>query len=760
MSRFINNRILFISLRSDYGGGPTHMFDLVTGLNNTFEKYVACPVQKPFYNMYKEHEIKVFPLPVRTFSFYSFIKLIIFAKRNDINIIHSHGKGAGIYSRLLGVMTNRPVIHTFHGIHYHNYNYVMQKLYFFAERIMSAFTKHIINVSGAEHEEGLKLGLFPKSKAMVIYNGVNLAAIQKSPIEIELNNTINSIKKDNILICTVARFDFVKGIDVAIQAIKCLREYRKNFKYILIGDGELREEITMQIAACDVNKQILLLGFRDNVPGILKKMDIYLSPSRSESMSMTLLEAMSCGLPIVATDIPGNRDLVKRGLLAKVENPQDIARKLNRLIGSSRLRNKLADEGVALVDNSYTLKRMICDTETLYYKVLTTKKTSPTRKDSSDERRIRVGINASKYSDINTGVGRYTFNLCKSISKANGIFCCFYAPGRKPNTLVIDRSGIHDSRIIIQNNSLRILWEQVVLPIYAWKDRLDIVHYTDHALSLLHKARPNIITVHDIAYIRFPGLLNKSRRIYKKNILKISIKNADIIIADSYSTKRDIIEFFRIKEEKIRVVHLGVESRFCPISNVEEYRLRNNLPSKIILNVGTLEPRKNVVSLISAFKKLKAKGFDDYKLVIAGAKGWLYEQIFEEATLGNIEKEILFLGVVSDQDLPMLYNCAEMFVYPSLYEGFGLPPLEAMACGVPVITSNTSSLPEVVGDAGIMVDPNDVNSLCDNMYNLLKDKEMWKQMSKKGLQRSKLFSWDKAAQKILKIYDEVFLNNK
>ena len=170
--------------------------------------------------------------------------------------------------------------------------------------------------------------------------------------------------------------------------------------------------------------------------------------------------------------------------------------------------------------------------------------------------------------------------------------------------------------------------------------------------------------------------------------------------------------------------------------------------------VGTLEPRKNVVALIRAFKKLKRKGCQDYKLVIAGEKGWLYKQIFNEVEHAGLKNEILFLDVVRDEDLPMLYNCADIFVYPSLYEGFGLPPLEAMACGIPVITSNTSSLPEVVGDAGIMVDPADVNSLCKSMYILLNDKELWNRMSIMGRKRSKLFSWENTAKKMLEIYDE------
>ncbi len=237
----------------------------------------------------------------------------------------------------------------------------------------------------------------------------------------------------------------------------------------------------------------------------------------------------------------------------------------------------------------------------------------------------------------------------------------------------------------------------------------------------------------------------------------MSIKRADFIVADSYSTKRDIVKYCGIKDEKIRVVYPGVERRFRPIGNVEEYRVKNNLPSKMILNVGTLETRKNVITLIRAFKQLKKRGFKNYKLVVAGDKGWLYKQIFKEIKSCNMMKEILFLGCVKDEDLPMLYNCADIFIYPSLYEGFGLPPLEAMACGIPVITSNTSSLPEVIDNAGIMVDPNDVNSLCEAMYNVLKDRELWHHMSNKGLERTKLFSWKETAKKVLEIYDEVLV---
>jgi glycosyltransferase involved in cell wall biosynthesis len=378
-------RILFINLRSDYGGGPSHMFDLVTNLSSSFEKYVACPIQKPFCNLYEERKITVFPLPFRSFSILSFFKLVRFTKRNHIDIIHSHGKGAGIYSRLLGVFTRKPVIHTFHGIHYEKYSCRVQRLYFTIERRLSQLTKYIVNVSDSENAEGLRLRLFPKSKARVIYNGIDLEKMWKSRIDLELKDLINSIKKDNLLICTAARFDYVKGIDVAIRAMKHLKEYHKNFKYVIVGDGELKNEIVKAINNYDVRNHVLLLGFRDDVPGILKMMDIYLSPSRWESMSLTLLEAMSVGLPVVASDAMGNRDLIKNGLLAKSECPSDIAKKISTLIENPQLRNRLAKEGRIIAKENYPLKKMIRDTENLYYELFNGKEIA------SSFRKLRQG---------------------------------------------------------------------------------------------------------------------------------------------------------------------------------------------------------------------------------------------------------------------------------------------------------------------------------------------------------------------------------
>jgi glycosyltransferase involved in cell wall biosynthesis len=738
-----------ISCRSDIGGGPEQLFKIIANLKNVFNFYCACPDQEPYYNKIINEGVPVFKLPHRRFEIKPFLKLLKWTKINNIMIVHSHGRGAGIYARLLKLFNKRlKVVHNFHGIHIEN-----KGLALIVARFLRILTNKFVLVSRSEQQIAMKYGLASASNCVLIENGIQIENgqyIEKEELPVP-DVFCERVPPDSFVIGMLSRFDIIKNIPYAIRNLSHYMKNHDDVFLIIGGDGEVRRAIEHTISEYNLQNKVILLGFIKDIKHFFSLIDIYLNTSHGEAFGFSTVEAMKYGVPVVASNVYGNSDVIEdnnTGLLFPLDKPVLLVEKINVLKDDKKTYDCLAKNAAESVKKRFDLNRTINETRELYLSF------TP---DVCKRRKMRIGINASKISDVHTGVGRYTSNLCRYIIKTgseNDYY--FYIPGRMGNAIMIDIKGTHLEKptASIRNNTLRILWEQMALPIYSRKDRLDLFHYTDHALSLLFRKCPIVITVHDIAYIRFPDLLNKSRQIYKKYILRESIKRASIIIADSYSTKRDIVEFFGINEKKIKVVHLGVESRFRPVSNVEEYRLKNKLPSKMILNVGTLEPRKNVVTLMKAFRKLMEKGFDGYKLVIAGDKGWLYEEIFKEVDRSDLKHEILFLGVVRDADLPMLYNCADMFVYPSLYEGFGLPPLEAMACGIPVITSNTSSLPEVIGNAGIMVDPGDVNSLSEAMYNVLEDKELRSQMSKNGLKRAKLFSWEKAAKEILEIYDE------
>jgi glycosyltransferase involved in cell wall biosynthesis len=267
----------------------------------------------------------------------------------------------------------------------------------------------------------------------------------------------------------------------------------------------------------------------------------------------------------------------------------------------------------------------------------------------------------------------------------------------------------------------------------------------------------NVTTIYDLTCILFPEYHTPETLALQRAKHRFAQQEADVVIAISEATKRDIVTHLRIPENKIRVVYAGVSSHYRPFT--DNAVLRQTLsafhltPNEYLLHVGTLEPRKNLRRLVEAYALLvKEAPAPVPELVLAGAGGWNYQEILTLIKGLELQERVRCIGRVPAEVLPALYSGARVFVYPSLYEGFGLPPLEAMACGTPVITSNTSSLPEVVGDAGIMVSPTDVTALAEAMAGLLFDPDRCQTLREAGLRRAAQFSWKRAAQEILSIY--------
>lgn len=358
---------------------------------------------------------------------------------------------------------------------------------------------------------------------------------------------------------------------------------------------------------------------------------------------------------------------------------------------------------------------------------------------------MKIGINVQLSIGEKTGIGNYIYYLTKALENVDPInqYCYFTY-----------------QKYLSQGSWLRILWEQFILPRDIKNEGADVIHLPDYALPIMDwSSRPYIITVHDLAFILYPETFSKGKLLTKLLLIKPSLAKARMIIAVSENTKKDLIDVYKVPAEKIRVVYNGVDvEQFKPLekSGVNRRLKELNLTPGYILYVGTLEPRKNVPALIKAYKLLKEKYNIKERLVIGGGKGWLYDDIFKLVSELELIDDIVFTGYVKAQDLPYLYNGAKVFVYPSLYEGFGLPPIEAMACGVPVVTGNVSSLPEVVGDAGIQISPTDVDSLAEAIHKIISIPEYAAELSAKGLERCKQFTWEETAKKTMAVYREVF----
>jgi glycosyltransferase involved in cell wall biosynthesis len=303
----------------------------------------------------------------------------------------------------------------------------------------------------------------------------------------------------------------------------------------------------------------------------------------------------------------------------------------------------------------------------------------------------------------------------------------------------------------------RIVWEQMVLPIATYTEQLDLLHSLAFVRPIV-ACCPVVITIYDLSFVRMPERFPRFQRLYLQTLTRYSARRAARLLVISQSTKDDVVQFCGVSSDKIVVTYCGVDEQFAPRSRheVETFRAAKGLPSRFILYLGTLEPRKNVPQIVRAYAALRSHDLShDYKLVIAGAKGWGYDEVFAAVEQSGIKDDVTFAGYVPAEELPLWYNAAELFVYPSLFEGFGLPVLEAMACGTPAITSNVSSLPEVAGDAALTITPTDTRALSDAMECALHDASLRAQLRERGLRRASQFSWQRAAQQTAQVYADV-----
>ena len=375
---------------------------------------------------------------------------------------------------------------------------------------------------------------------------------------------------------------------------------------------------------------------------------------------------------------------------------------------------------------------------------------------------MRVGVDYTPAVRQWAGVGRYTRELVKALLQA---------PETPQFTLLISKDAIINQtemagfapqrlcRLPLSERALQFLWHRLQIPwsVEQWTGPIDIFHSTNFTLPPLRSAR-GIVTVHDLAFMRLPECAEPGLRRYLSKAVPASLRRAHHVLADSEATRQDLIELLQVPEGRISVAYCGEDERFRQeVSQVKRRRVRekHQLSWPYFLSVCTIEPRKNLRTLIAAFAQAQQDGNWPHHLVLAGARGWLTDCIYRAPADFSIEDKVHFLGKLDDEDLVGLYAEADVFVFPSLYEGFGLPPLEALAIGTPVIANATSSLPEVVGDAGLLVQATDPSSLAEAMSKVLSDTALQAELRRKGPQQAAKFTWQRTAQVVLAAYQQV-----
>jgi glycosyltransferase involved in cell wall biosynthesis len=376
---------------------------------------------------------------------------------------------------------------------------------------------------------------------------------------------------------------------------------------------------------------------------------------------------------------------------------------------------------------------------------------------------MRIGLEGKVLTPRIGGIGRYAVHLTEALLTL--------ASRRCPDLEFVIFTAPQTDRDVLRGVGARpcehfrwikstLLRSSLLLPVGALLEHIEVFHGLDQSgIPLFFKAGKSVVTIHDVIPLVLPWAFPpRHRRVLATALARIR-KQAEMVIVPSVAAAEDVVHFLRVERERIRVIPMGCDPRFQPADEPVQaaaLRRRYALPERYILFVGTLEPRKNVQTLLRAFAEVIAEApQDELALVIAGGKGWGGEDYRATVDALKLRDHVHFAGFVEDHHLPALYRGALLFVYPSLYEGFGLPVLEAMACGTPVITSNRASLPEVAGDAALLVDPTQPKALAAAMASILGDSGLRQAVRAKGLARARTFTWDAVAQETVAIYRAV-----
>jgi glycosyltransferase involved in cell wall biosynthesis len=370
---------------------------------------------------------------------------------------------------------------------------------------------------------------------------------------------------------------------------------------------------------------------------------------------------------------------------------------------------------------------------------------------------MRVAIDAIPLVANKTGVGYYTDALAEWLARTHddhqyelvSPFDFTFPNGHTPPPNLYKR--------FTPVQPLFRKWWLVGLPALLRISPFDLFHGTNYCVPVFAPC-PTVVTIHDLS-LYAQAHTHEAKNVQRgKRRIPVMARRADMIIAPSEATKREIIQHLKIHPERIRVVYEAAREKMKPLlpKDCAGVLHKHGIEPPYLLYTGTIEPRKNLRTLLRAYHELLHVTEHRPTLVLCGGRGWMEEEVFDLIAELKLQRMVKCTGYVDDADLPALYSACEVFVYPSLYEGFGLPPLEAMACGAPVVTSNTSSLPEVVGEAGVLVNPHEMRELAAAIINLLNDATQRENLGRAGCERAKQFSWERAAHETQAVYDQVF----
>ncbi len=355
------------------GGGAKHVYDLVCRLKNEFSFSIACPDNGPYFEKFKSLNVPVFDIPFTAASPRSFVSILRTMSRGGIDLVHVHGRKAGFYGRLACLFADTPVVYSFHGLHYQKHGVLLRTLALGVERVLAKRTDRFINVSSSERQACIALGLLHAQRGLVVCNGIDWQAFDALTVDTRRIKVDLGFDPCDILVGHIAKFDVQKAQDQLAAAIPLVVEKCPRAKFLFVGDGALRAQVEAQVARLGVKRQVMFMGYRDDVAQLLKTIDVVTLPSRWEGLSLVLLEAMACRKPIVATGVTGNVDVVVDGVtgfLVPSGASDALAEKIILLLQDARLRDELGQQGRKRVESDFSLDRMVAQMRSVYQDLL------------------------------------------------------------------------------------------------------------------------------------------------------------------------------------------------------------------------------------------------------------------------------------------------------------------------------------------------------------------------------------------------------
>lgn len=374
---------------------------------------------------------------------------------------------------------------------------------------------------------------------------------------------------------------------------------------------------------------------------------------------------------------------------------------------------------------------------------------------------VRIAIDYTSAIAQQEGVGRYTRSLVAAMVRLDGTDRFTLFSGERPLAQRSFPEAPNTRRRIfpVGGRATTIMWQRARLPvpIELFTGPADIMHGPDFALPPALGVR-RIVTIHDLAYLTVPEVVSPKNVAYLQSTVRRAVARADHVVTDSRCTADDLIALLGVPRERVSAIHLGIDQRFAPVRDAEkraELDARLELVHPLVLAVGTIEPRKRYDALIAAFARARTQPGGPRMLAIAGPKRWRAEETVAAASAHGVADDVRFLDFIAEADLATLYSTADVLAMPARYEGFGLPVVEAMACGTPVVCSNTGSLPEVAGDAALVVDVAADGALADALVRAASDADLRARLRERGIERAAQFTWERAARQTLDIYGMV-----